>query len=204
MPVPTTPRCRTVRSWVSAAHDDELSVERQVAMNSHLASCAACRRAQNDLAVLGVALRSGAEEHQPDDAAFAGLAAEVLARTAFEQDASWRRRVREMVEEGPGLWIIGGALAATMAVTVLIATVLSLATPVHPRSLAGLLQTSVALGSLGSNTNPISSRKASPGRGRRRAASRTRPVAAPRVGRHSGSRDADPAVGLRSCSRTWR
>ena len=170
MPVPTTPRCRTVRSWVSAAHDDELSVERQVAMNSHLASCAACRRAQNDLAVLGVALRSGAEEHQPDDAAFAGLAAEVLARTAFEQDASWRRRVREMVEEGPGLWIIGGALAATMAVTVLIATVLSLATPVHPRSLAGLLQTSVALGSLGSNTNPISLAKgitwAGPAQGR--------------------------------------
>ena len=152
MRAPTTLHCRTVRSGVSAAHDDELSVERQVAMGSHLASCTACRRAQKELASLGVALRRGAAEHRPDDTAFTGLATEVLARTPFEQNASWRRRVREMVEDGPGLWIVGGALAATMAMTVLIATVLSLATPVHPQSLAGVLQTSVALGS---NANPI-------------------------------------------------
>ena len=153
MPVPPTPRCRTVRSWVSAAHDDELSVERQVAMDSHLASCATCRRAQDELASLGVALRRGAAEQRPDDAAFAGLATVVLARRPFEQGLSWRRRLREAVEEGPGLWIMGGALAATLAVTILVATVLSLATPLHPQSLAGLLQTSVALGS---NANPIS------------------------------------------------
>ena len=52
-----TPRCRTVRSWVLAAHDDDLSVERQVAMNAHLASCTACRRARGELASPGVALR---------------------------------------------------------------------------------------------------------------------------------------------------
>ena len=84
--------------------------------------------------------------------AFAGLATEVLPRTPFEQDANLRRRLREVVEEQHGLWIMGGALAATMAVTALILTVLSLATPVHPRSLAGILHTS---GSLGSNANPI-------------------------------------------------
>ena len=60
MNVPTTPRCRTVRSWVSAAHDDELSVERQVAMDSHLVPCAACRRAQDELTSVGVALRRAA------------------------------------------------------------------------------------------------------------------------------------------------
>ena len=152
MTVPTTPRCRTVRSWVSVAHDDELSVERQVAMDSHLTSCAACRRAQDELVSLGVALRRGAAEQRPDDTAFAGLATEVLARTPFKQDTSWRQRVREMVEEGTGLWIVGGALASTMAMTLLVATVLN-ATPVQPGSLAGLLQTSVALGS---NANPIS------------------------------------------------
>ena len=151
MPRTTTPRCRTVRSWVSVAHDDELSVERQVAMDSHMASCDACRRAQDELVSLRALLRRGAAEHRPDDAAFAGLATEVLARTSVEQAASWRRRVREVVEDGPGLWIAGGALAATMAVTLAIAMVLS--TPVQPGSLAGLLQTSVALGS---NANPIS------------------------------------------------
>ena len=165
MSVPTTPRCRTVRSWVSAAHDDELSVERQVAMDSHLASCAACRRAQDELTVLGVALKRGAAEHRPDDTAFAGLATEVLARLPFERGARLRRRVREVVEEGHGLWIMGGALAATVAVTVL--AVLSLATPVHPRSLSSILQASVALGS---NANPLSLAKgvtwAGPAKGR--------------------------------------
>jgi len=154
MRLPTTARCRTVRSWVSAAHDDELSVEQQVAMDSHLASCTACRRAQDELVSLGVALRRGAAAHRPDDTAFTGLATEVLARTPFEQCANWRRRVREVVQEGPGLWIVGGALAATMAVTVLLSTALSLSlpTPVPPPSLAGVPQASAALGS---NANPI-------------------------------------------------
>ena len=151
MTVPTPSRCRTVRSWISAAYDDELSFDRQVAMDAHLTSCAACRRTRDEISVLGVALRRGAAERRPDDTAFAGLQTEVLARTAFTQDASWRQRVREMVDEGTGLWIVGGALASTMAMT-LLAAVLN-ATPVQPGSLAGLLQTSVALGS---NANPIS------------------------------------------------
>ena len=154
MRLPTTDRCRTVRSWVSAAHDDELSVERQVALHSHLALCTACRHEQDELVSLGVALRRGAAERRPDDTAFTGLATEVLARTPFEQCANWRRRVREVVREGPGLWIVGGALAATMAVTVLLSTALrlSLPAPVPPPSLAGVLQASTTLGT---NANPI-------------------------------------------------
>ena len=136
---------------MSVAHDDELSVKRRVAMDAHLAPCDACRLAQDDLASLGIALRRGAAEHRPDDSAFAGLATEVLARTPVKQDASWRQRVRDVVEGGPGLWIMGGALASTMAVPLLVATMLN-ATPVQPGSLAGLLQTSV---SLGSNGNPV-------------------------------------------------
>ena len=151
MPRPTTLRCRTVRSWVSIAHDDELSVERQVAMDAHLTSCDACRLAQDELVSVGVALRRGAAERRPDDASFAGLSTEVLARTPFTRDASWRQRVREVFEEGTRLWIAGGALASTMAVTLLVAIALN-ATPVQPGSLAGHLQTAV---SLGSNANPV-------------------------------------------------
>ena len=108
MTVPTSPRCRTVRSWISAAHDDELSFEQQVAMDTHLPSCAACRSTRDEISVLGVALRRGAAEQRPDDTAFGGLATEVLARTRFTQDASWRQRVREVVKERTGLWIVGG------------------------------------------------------------------------------------------------
>ncbi|MBQ02226.1 MAG: hypothetical protein CL477_16280 [Acidobacteria bacterium] len=146
-------RCRTVRSWVSVAHDGELSLERQVAMDAHLARCARCRRIRDELALLRIALIQGATEHRAEDEAFARLAPEVLARTTLEQDASLGRRVRELVEEGHRLWFIGGALAATMTVAVLVATVLSLATPVHPRSLARVLRTSSRLGT---NANPIS------------------------------------------------
>ena len=149
MTVPTHPRCRTVRSWISAAYDDELSFERQGVMDVHLASCDSCRRVRNEISVLGIALRRGAAEQRPDDTAFAGLATEVLARTPCTEDTSWRERVREMVEEGPGLWIMGGVLVTGMAVTILVATVV--ATPVHPGSLSGVLQTSIALGS---NANP--------------------------------------------------
>ncbi len=121
-------------------------------MDSHLAQCAACRRTRDELAALGVALRRGGAEHRPDDAAFVRLAPEVLARLSLEKNASWGPRVREVVEDGPHLWIVAGAVAATLAATVLVATILN-ATPVQPGSLSGILQTSVALGS---NANPIS------------------------------------------------
>jgi len=186
MNVATPPHCRTVRSWISAAYDDELSFDRQVAMDAHLASYAACRRTRDEISVLGVALRRGAAERRPDDTAFAGLQTEVLARTAFTPDASWRQRVREMVDEGTGLWIVGGALASTMAMT-LFAAVLN-ATPVQPGSLAGLLQKSVALGSNATTRSP--SRQALPGRGRRRTASHTRPSCCPACG---------PTLGLPRC-----
>ncbi len=145
-----TPRCRIVRSWITAAHDGELSCERQVALDAHLARCAACRQARDELATMRIALRFGAAEHRPDDGAFARLAPEVMARTTLEQQATWPRRVREAVDDGHRLWIMGGAMAATMVVTMLVAFVLSLATPMHPRSIAGLMQTSI-----GSNTNPL-------------------------------------------------
>jgi hypothetical protein len=103
------------------------------------------------LATLRVGLRQGAADQRPDDGAFARLAPELLARTTLDQDANWGRRVRDVIEEKHHLWIIGGALAATMTMALLMVTVLN-ATPVKPGSLASLLRTSVALGS---NANPI-------------------------------------------------
>ena len=99
MTVATPPHCRTVRSWISAAYDDELTVDRQIVMNSHLASCDRCRRARDEMAVLGIALRRGAAEQRPDDTAFAGLATEVLAghpssstRAGVDVSARWSKK----------------------------------------------------------------------------------------------------------------
>ncbi len=148
----TSFRCRTIRRWLTDAHDGELSIDRRVALDGHLDTCHRCRRAQDELTTIGMALRRGAAQHRPDETAFARLAPEVLARVAQEQDTRWIQRVRDAVDDGPRLWIMGGALAATVAAALVVAAVLSLATPMHPSSLAGLLQSSSRLGS---NANPL-------------------------------------------------
>ena len=145
-------RCRTVGKWLTAAHDRELSVARQVALDTHVAGCTACRRAGHELSAIGAALRHEAAGHRPDEAAFVRVAPAVLARLTLEHDVRWGRRLGNAVEDGGRLWVIGGAVAATIVAALLVAAVLSLATPMHPRSLAGLLQAS---NGLGSNANPL-------------------------------------------------
>jgi len=143
-------RCRTVRTWLTAAHDDELSVERQVTLDAHLASCARCRGVRDDLVSVATLIREGAAEYRPDQTAFARLAPEVLARRTMEPDTRWRHRVRDAVEDRQRLWLIGGTLTATV-VGALVLAFLSLAAPTHPGSLASWLQ---GLSGLGSNANP--------------------------------------------------
>jgi len=149
----TSPGCRTVRTWLTAAHDDELSVRRHVLLDGHLTSCASCRGVRDDLTSLGTALREGAARHRPDEAAFARLAPEVMARKTMESDARWHHRVGDVIDDGQRLWMIGCTLAATVAgALVVVAAVLGLTAPTHPGSLAGLMRTSAALGS---NANPL-------------------------------------------------
>ena len=148
----TSPGCRTVRTWLTAAHDGELSVRRHVLLDAHLTSCARCRGVRDDLTSLGTALRQGAAEHRPDEAAFARLAPEVMARKAMQPDTRWRHRVQDMFDDRQRLWMIGGTLAATLAGALIVAAFAGLAVPTHPGSLAGLMRTSTALGS---NANPL-------------------------------------------------
>ncbi|MEO2199283.1 MAG: zf-HC2 domain-containing protein [bacterium] len=151
MRVLTSLRCRTVRTWLTVAHDDELSVGRQVVLDAHLTSCAPCRGVRDDLASVATLIREGAAEYRPDETVFARLAPEVLARRTMEFDTRWRHRVRDVVEDRQRLWLIGGSLTATVA-GALVLTFLSLAASTHPGSLAGWLQGSNALGS---NANPL-------------------------------------------------
>jgi predicted anti-sigma-YlaC factor YlaD len=151
MRVLTSLRCRTVRTWLAAAHDDELSVERQVALDAHLTSCARCRRVRDELVSLATLIRQGAAERRPDETAFARLAPEVMARKAMEPDTRWRLRVRNAIDDRQRLWMLGGTLTATIAGAIVVATVVGLSTPTHPGSMAGLLRAST----VGSNANPL-------------------------------------------------
>ena len=147
-----TLRCRTARQWLTAAHDGELPVARQVALDAHLDSCVSCRRGRHDLTAIGVALREYATEHRPDETDCAGLASRVLATVPAGPHRPFERRLREVAADGQRLCVVGGAAASMLVAGVFVAMALSFSPPVHPHSLAGFLQGS---NSLGSNANPL-------------------------------------------------
>ena len=146
--------CSVIPSWLAAHHDGELALEEQVAVEAHLSHCPSCAAARDELETIRTTLRHGAAAHRPADeeGVFTLQAANALTQLRAERDLGAMGRLRLTLEEAPRVWIAGSAAAVTGACAVLLATVLSLATPLHPQSLSAVL---VALGSPGSNTNPI-------------------------------------------------
>ena len=145
-------RCRTARQWLTAAHDGELPVARQVALDTHLETCADCRRVRQDLGAISVALREYAAAHRPGEDDYAGVASSVLDDVPPGPRRPLERRLRAVFANGQRLCVVGGAIASMLVAGVFAAMALSLSPPVHPHSLAGFLQGS---NSLGSNANPL-------------------------------------------------
>ena len=141
-------RCRTARDWLTAAHDGELPVARQVVLDAHLETCGDCRGARHELTAIGIALREYATEHRPDETDCAGLASKALEAVP----PGPRRPLREVIADGQRLCVLGGAAASILVAGLFVAMALSFSPPVHPHSLAGFLQGS---NSLGSNANPL-------------------------------------------------
>ncbi len=144
-------RCRTARQWLTAAHDGELPVARQVALDAHLDACADCRRVRRDLTAISIALREHATEHRPDETDYGGMAARVL-DIMPEPRRPLERRLREGIADGRRLCVLGGTAVSMLVAGLLVALALSFSPPVHPHSLAGFLQ---GANSLGSNANPL-------------------------------------------------
>ncbi len=145
-------RCRTARQWLTASHDGELPVARQVALDAHLDDCAECRRVRQDLTAISGALREYATEHRPDELECTGLASSVLESLPAGTCRPLPRRFREAVADGQRLCVVGGAIASMIVAGLFVATALSFSPPVHPHSLSGFLQ---GANRLGSNTNPL-------------------------------------------------
>ena len=145
-------RCRTARQWLTAAHDGELPVARQVALDAHLDACADCRRVRRDLGAVTNALRGYATDHRPDETDYAGVASSVLAHVPPGPRRPLERRLRAVFANGQRLCVVGGAVVSMLVAGVIAAMALSFSPPVHPHSLAGFLQGS---NSLGSNANPL-------------------------------------------------
>ncbi len=145
-------RCRTAHRWLAAAHDGELPVARQLALDAHLNACAECLRVRQELRAVSVALREYATEHRPNETDCAGVESDVLEAMPAWPRRPLERRLREVVADGQRLCVVGGAAVSMLVAGLFVAMALSFSPPVHPHSLAGFLQ---GAGSLGSNANPL-------------------------------------------------
>jgi hypothetical protein len=145
-------RCRTAHRWLAPAHDGELPVARQLALDAHLNACTECRRVRQELRAVSVALREYATEHRPNETDCARVASDVLEAMPAWPRRPLERRLREVVADGQRLCVVGGAAVSMLLAGLFVAMALSFSPPVHPHSLAGFLQ---GAGSLGSNANPL-------------------------------------------------
>lgn len=155
--------CRGVRRLIGAHHDDELSIEEQIAVEAHLARCPRCAKRREQLASIQTLLRQAAGrcereaglrgdvEEASEDGLGRALAG-VIDQFTRERRQGWPGRLDRAMVAGTAWWIPSGALAVTTVVAAALAAVLSVLTPTHSHSLAAVL---LALGSPGSNLNPV-------------------------------------------------
>lgn len=147
--------CEYAREHLDAFVDGELTVDEQVAVESHLRWCRTCGARVEDLQLIGDAIRLGSLAPRADDEevqTISHLHASVLIRVRAEEELSFGSRFREMFTDMRLLW---PALGATSAVTVGLALALSVlhsTTLERPESLATMIET---LAEPGGERNPL-------------------------------------------------
>ena len=145
--------CEYAREHLDAFVDGELSVEEQVAVESHLRWCRTCAARVEDLQLIGHSIRLGSLAPRDDDAqTVSHLQASVLIRVRAEEELSFGARFRDMFTDMRLLW---PALGATSAVTVGLALALSVlhsTTLERPESLATMIE---SLAEPGGERNPL-------------------------------------------------
>ena len=151
--------CAAVRGKLGPHHDGELPIEAQIAVEAHCSQCAACSDRLRAFSGIQGLLRRGAltvdawgEAEVGSTATVAtslsATLASVVHQAVSEKREVWPRRVGRLMLAAPRVWIPGGALAVSVAGAAVLATILSLYTPIHTRSLAAVLDP-------GSNHNPV-------------------------------------------------
>jgi hypothetical protein len=132
--------CAVALENLEAFYDDELPVDRKIAVSSHLDQCESCASALAELESLGSSLRSGAPGRVPlpcDEAA--GHVSAIVNRVKVENDASLAMRVRELFDDRHILYAGLGAAAATVACLVIMLSMMRFATKERSDSLAGMM-----------------------------------------------------------------
>ena len=161
--------CESARELLEAFVDGELSVDDQVAVESHLRWCRTCTARVEDLSVIGAAIRVGPPTVRPkadDPRALSAIQSGVLTRIRAERDQSFPVRLRELFSDKRLLWPALGATAAVLVCLTGAFAVMHFATVERPDSLAAMLATAQPLGQLpaapgvrpggpGSDENPL-------------------------------------------------
>jgi len=125
--------CAAARRRLQAYHDDELSVGKQIELDTHLEACAECRFALEELDDLRAALRTvtpgrvalTAEEH-------AGFHASVVNRVGAEQRMSMSVRLRSMFEDMHFVYAGLGAAGATVSCIAIMLSMMNFAALTNP------------------------------------------------------------------------
>ncbi len=145
--------CEYARERLEALLDDELSVDEQVLVESHVRWCRTCADRIEDFQLIGASIRVGpsgirVKELEP---ALSAVYSRVLMRMRAEHDQAFTVRMRELFIDMRLLW---PALGATMAVLVCLSVaigVLKSTSSERPSSLATRLEAM----NPGSEGNPL-------------------------------------------------
>jgi hypothetical protein len=146
--------CEYARERLEGLLDDELSVDEQVLVESHVRWCRTCADRIEDFQLIGTSLRVGSPtlpQVSKAEAALSAIYSRVLMRVRAERDQAFAVRVRELFIDMRLLW---PALGATMAVLVCLSVaigVLKSTSIERPESLATRLEAM----NPGSEGNPL-------------------------------------------------
>jgi hypothetical protein len=142
--------CEQVREELTAFHDGELAIERQVLIQSHLQECVACRLEAASLVELSDALRTMAGSvrgRAPRDTGL--ITGAVLERVRLERQFSWTAQLRDWFQDMHLVWAGLGASFAVLFCVFASAGVLHAANQERPDSLAGIIST------IAGSTDPV-------------------------------------------------
>ena len=146
--------CEYARERLEGLLDNELSVDEQVLVESHVRWCRTCADRIEDFQLIGTSIRLGPQNtarKKEVDPALSAVYSRVIERMRAEREQAFTVRVRELFTDMRLLW---PALGATMAVLVCLSVaigVLKSTSSERPQSLATRLEAM----NPGSEANPL-------------------------------------------------
>ena len=146
--------CSSVRRRLSLYVDGELGGREQLEVGAHLRECQECAAEEREMRDVGDVLRA----HLPsmDDMesdVLDGLASTVVSRVRAEREESVAGRLGRVFDDMHLLWAGLGATGATVACSLMMIGLSQPLVQPHPNSFSSIM---TALGSPGSNSNPVS------------------------------------------------